>query len=252
MATLTIPDLVDVQTWPQPSPVVKQLASLLLTHPEKLEQLDLDLLERDLHAEYELLEEQRSELSALYWLQTHTKTENKHHEKQGLKFKSPFPKKTYFNPLFDWLKTTERGFIPKSREMITSLSVLGYGAHAAQWRRAEVIVQCDSEGKAKELVHMAQVYYEEQPAWLKRLHPLEQPPSGLAITWRDGGRVIGLPSGEHKIRLFHPTIYIMDEVAFLPEAEGCFNYAQPVCQQIIGISSAGPGWFGVQCQRPPA
>jgi len=53
----------------------------------------------------------------------------------------------------------------------------------------------------------------------------------------------------NKIRLYHPTRYIMDEAAFLPEAEQCYNAAHPVSQQIIGISSAGPGWFGDECSR---
>jgi len=53
----------------------------------------------------------------------------------------------------------------------------------------------------------------------------------------------------NKIRLYHPTRYVMDEAAFLPEAEQCYNAANPVAQQIIAISSAGPGWFGDQCTR---
>lgn len=237
-------------TWPQPPDHVVQLCRLLATNPAALDQVDLDQLDKDLQVEYELLEDKRCETSALYWLQTHTKTENKHAEKQGVPFKAPFPRKSYFKPLFAYLKSESRLFIPKSREMVTSLAVMGYGTHAAQWRKAEVVVQCDSEDKAKELVHHCQIYYEEQPAWLKKRHPLVSRPSSDTITWRSGGRVIGLPSGEHKIRLYHPTIYILDEASFLPEAEGCYNYASPVCGQIIAISSAGPGWFGNQCVRP--
>jgi hypothetical protein len=237
-------------TWPQPPDYVRQLAKAVLKNPAVLDQLDVEQLESDLLAEHEQLEEQRSAQSALYWLQNHTATENKHHEKQGLPFKAPLPRKSYFKPLFQHLKSEKRLFVPKSREMITSLCVLGYGTHAAQWRKAEVVVQCDSEDKAKELVGHGEVYYENQPSWLKKRHPLQCKPSATALVWKDGGRLIGLPSGEHKIRLYHPTIYILDECAFLPEAEGCFNYASPVCQQIIGISSAGPGWFGTQCARP--
>lgn len=237
-------------TWPQPPDYVQQLAKAVLKNPQALDQLDIDQLEADLLAEHEELEEQRCKASFLYWLQNHTATENKHHEKQGLPFKAALPKKSYFKVLAQYLKSERRLFIPKSREMITSLFVMGYGTSAAQWRSAEVVVQCDSEDKAQELVHHGEVYYESQPAWLKRRHPLASKPSKQALIWRDGGRLIGLPSGEHKIRLFHPTIYILDEASFLPEAEGCFNYASPVCQQIIAISSAGPGWFGSQCVRP--
>jgi hypothetical protein len=60
---------------------------------------------------------------------------------------------------------------------------------------------------------------------------------------------MALPSGEDKVRLYHPTLYEMDEAAFLPEAQQCYDAAEPVAHQIIAISSAGPGWFGLQCGR---
>lgn len=122
-----------------------------------------------------------------------------------------------------------------------------YAAHRAQWFKAEVIVQTDSEEKATELVGYANCLYRYQPDWLKARHPLNGQASTLNIEWQSGGRVHGIPKGVNKIRLFHPTIYIMDEAAFLPEAEQCYNAAQPVAKQIIAISSAGPGWFGDEC-----
>jgi hypothetical protein len=69
------------------------------------------------------------------------------------------------------------------------------------------------------------------------------------MEWADGGRIFGIPKGEHKVRMWHPTIYVMDEAAFLPEAEQCYNAAHPVAKQIIAISSAGPGWFGDECSQ---
>ena len=245
--------------WPQPPTWLRQIAGAIAANPElAFERLGADgikQLELDIAAEYEQLEDARCEVSAYYWLTTHTKTENKHHEKQNLPFKAPLPKKSYLKMLFKYLQdiknwSVPRFFIPKSREMITSLSVLGYCAHASQYRKAESIVQCDSEDKAKELVHHAVVNYEEQPAWLRKLHPLKRRPNDMEIEWMDGGRLIGIPSGEHKIRLYHPTIYVLDEAAFQPGAEGCYNYALPVAQEIIVVSSAGPGWFGGQCARP--
>lgn len=124
-----------------------------------------------------------------------------------------------------------------------------HAVHQAQWYKAEAIVQTDSEEKAKQLISYAACLYRNQPDWLKGMHALSQDPSLLSVEWKDGGRVFGIPKGEHKIRMFHPTIYIMDEAAFLPEAEACYNAAAPVCRQIIAISSAGPGWFADQCQR---
>jgi hypothetical protein len=47
--------------------------------------------------------------------------------------------------------------------------------------------------------------------------------------------------------MYHPTKYVMDEAAFLPAAEACFNAVHPVAMQIIAISTAALGWFGDQC-----
>lgn len=185
--------------------------------------------------------------NALYWAQNWTKTENPHYEAQGLEHLARFPRKSYFDVLFAYLATWPRIFIPKTREMITSWSVMAHATHRAQWHKAEVVVQTDSEDKAKQLVGYAECLYRNQEPWLRERHPLAGEASQLSIEWKSGGRVFGIPKGEHKIRMYHPTIYIMDEAAFLPEAEQCFNAAHPVANQIIAVSSAGPGWFGDEC-----
>lgn len=123
-----------------------------------------------------------------------------------------------------------------------------WATHQAQWFKAEVIVQADSEDKAKELVGYADCLYRNQDTWLRARHRLAGDASQLTLNWADGGRVMGLPKGEHKIRVHHPTIVIFDEAAFLAEAQQCYDATHPVAGQIIAISSAGPGWFGDQCQ----
>lgn len=198
---------------------------------------------------WEAIRDERCRRSALYWAQTYTRTENPHYLEQGLDYRARFPRKSYFDVLFRYLSENERIFVPKTREMVTSWSVMAYATHRAQWFKAEVVVQTDSEDKAKQLVAYAECLYRNQNDFLKVLHPLAGEASQLSIEWKDGGRVFGIPKGEHKIRMFHPTIYIMDEAAFLPEAEQCYNAAHPVAKQIIAISSAGPGWFGDECSQ---
>lgn len=195
----------------------------------------------------EAIRNERCKRDALYWAQTYTRTENPHYREQGLEFRERFPNKSYFRVLFDYLSAKKRIFVPKTREMVTSWSVMAYAAHQAQWFRAEVVVQTDSEDKAKKLVGYAECLYRNQEPWLKVLHPLAGEASQLSLTWAEGGKVFGIPSGENKIRMYHPTLYIMDEAAFLPEAQQCYDAAQPVAKQIIAISSAGPGWFGDEC-----
>jgi hypothetical protein len=62
----------------------------------------------------------------LHSLTTLTQTENPQYEEQGLPFKSPFPKKSYFVPLFaEFLAKPKLLYIPKSRTMMTSWAAMG-------------------------------------------------------------------------------------------------------------------------------
>jgi len=226
---------------------------------EGLSAEDLEALERELEEAvgFAAQKEQSEQLDldakcaadALFWLQNLTATENPKHQEQGLPYKAPFPRKSYFAPLFEEFRRARRLFIPKTREMLTSWCVMGDSTHRAQWERWFVVVQTDAEKKAEELIGYARALYDNQPDWMKKLHPLSGQPSQTKIEWQAGGRLLAIPAGVNKIRLYHPTRYVMDEAAFLPEAEACYNAAAPVAQQIIAISSAGPGWFGDQCAK---
>jgi len=132
--------------------------------------------------------------------------------------------------------------------MLTSWCVMGDSTHRAQWHKWFTVCQTDSEDKAAELIEYCRQLYDNQEPWLKARFPLKGR-STFELQWEDGGRVMTIPKGVNKIRMFHPTRYVMDEAAFLPEAQQCYDAAHPVCQQIIAISSAGPGWFGNQCSR---
>ena len=185
---------------------------------------------------------------ALFWLRNYTLTENEQYQKEGLPFKHPFPHKKYFDLLFHYLATCPILFIPKSRDMMTSWSAVGWGSHQGQFQRATTVVQTESEDKAKQLVKYSGILYENQPEWLKQKYPLISR-STLHLEWKNGGRFFGIPCGETKIRIHHPTIYIMDEASFLPGAQALYDAAHPVAGQIIAISSAKDSWFMNQCSR---
>ena len=196
----------------------------------------------------EAIRDERCKRDPLYWLQNHTCTENPHYLQQGLEYRAPFPRKSYFIPLFEAFRAHERLFLPKTREMLTSWCVMGDSAHRAQWFKWFTVCQTESENKAAELVDYVRQLWENQAPWLKNRHKLKVQ-STFEIEWEAGGRVMSIPKGVNKIRLYHPTRYVMDEAAFLPEAEQCYNAAHPVAKQIIAISSAGPGWFGDECSN---
>lgn len=195
-----------------------------------------------------IVEEWRCESDALYWLRIHTLTENEQYLQEGREFKAAFPDKQYFDILFKYLAERDRLFIPKSRDMMTSWSAVGWGANRAQFHKATVVVQTESEDKAKKLVKYASILHHNQADWMKARHPLSID-STLHLAYKDGGEFFGIPCGESKIRIHHPTIMILDEASFLPGAEALYNAAHPVAGQIIAISSAGEGWFMNECER---
>lgn len=228
-----------------PSPIDVADLQRLLAYFETLSSDVQDALEAEI---YEQLDS-KCDQDPLYWAQNCTLTENPKYLEQGLPFKAPFPRKSYFQPLFSHFLSEPRLFVPKTREMLTSWCVMVFCTNRSQWAKSFCVVQTDSEEKAKDLIRYCRILYENQPQWLKQRHPLKSDPSQTQMEWASGGRILAIPKGENKIRLFHPTIYVMDEAAFLPEAEACYNAAHPVAQQIIAISSAGPGWFGNECTR---
>ncbi len=189
------------------------------------------------------------EAGPLLFLTQYTATENPQHEQQGLPFLGPFPRRSYFVPLFqEFLNKHKCLFVPKSRTMMTSLSAMGFSASRAQWHREETVVQTANEDKCGHLIDYVRAFWEHQPEWLKQRHPLKRR-SAFAIAWQGGGEVASIPSGADKIRAFHPTWYVQDESAFLPEGEEALSAVFPTGARIICISSAAPGWFGDQCSR---
>ena len=193
----------------------------------------------------------------LYWMQNHTKTHDEHWLEKGTKPDSPFPDKPYFPWLVWHLMNDRRQFIPKSREMMATWLLIGYGAWKAQFfPTVQVIVQTQKDEKVVDLIKgrgtpgYARTLYEQQPAWLKGRHPLTKAMKDLPedlISWANGSSIRGVPKGADQIRQYHPTIVIFDEAAHLDEFRESYGAAEPVCSQIIAVSSAAPSFFGDIC-----
>lgn len=195
----------------------------------------------------------------LYWLQNHTKTFDEHWQKKGTQPYAKFPNKPYMPWLFNLFLTSERLFIPKSREMMVSWAVIGYAVWLCQFfERTRVIVQAQKLEKVIDLVSgrgnpgYARTLYEQQDQFLKDLHPLVKPSAempGDMLAWANGSTLHGVPSGADQIRQYHPTVYIADEAAYLDDFEQSYGAAHPVAGQIIAVSSAAPSWFGDICEE---
>lgn len=184
----------------------------------------------------------------LLWLEQHTRTHDSHwREAHATSPYRPFPDKPYFNPLVELIQQEPVLFIEKSRDMMISWLCVGFFTHAAMVNEhREVLFQSQKEDKAAELVDYAKTLYDQQDEALKRRFPLTKSireQAALKLEFANGSRIIGIPEGADQIRSYHPWGLLMDEAAFQPEAGEAYDAAVPVCQKIIVVSSAGPGWF---------
>lgn len=191
----------------------------------------------------------------LYWLQNLTRTIDDHALAKGTPSRAPFPRKGYFRPLMGKLlypiihpsPDCYSTFFPKSREMLTSWTICGYIAWLCQWRPGTVVVvQTLKETKAEELLRYCAILAENQEQFLRDRHPVTRSVA-LQLEWANDSRVFGIPGGENQVRMFHPFLMVFDEMAFMEDAQACYDAVKPVAKQIIGVSSAHPGWFGDMC-----
>jgi hypothetical protein len=178
----------------------------------------------------------------------HTRTRDSHWRETGATTPyRPFPAKAYFAVVIEQICNQPVLFIEKSRDMMISWLSVGFFTHAAMTNQErEVLFQSQKEDKAAELIDYAKTLYEQQDEPLKRRFPLAKPlkeQSALKLEFANGSRIIGIPEGADQIRSYHPWGLLMDEAAFQPEAGEAYDAAVPVCQKIIVVSSAGPGWF---------
>jgi hypothetical protein len=187
------------------------------------------------------------ECGPLLWLTRYTKTENPQYEEQGVPFLAGFPRKSYFVPLFEaFLARHPKLYVPKSRTMMTSWAAAGFATWAAQWKQEEVVIQTMNEDKALHLIDYASQLLRYQEPGLSRLHPIKKQ-NVSSIVWEHGGAVDAIAGGADAIRSFHPSLYIMDEAAHIPEGEESLNAVIPSQARIISISTASAGWFGDAC-----
>jgi len=130
--------------------------------------------------------------------------------------------------------------------MMTSWSAAVFAAWSAQWKHEETVIQALNEDRALHLIDYVRQLVDHQDPGLSRLHPIERR-SAFTIAWEGGGEVAAIPGGKDAIRAFHPTLYLQDESAFVPEGEAALGAVMPTGARFICISTAAPGWFGNMC-----
>lgn len=235
--------------------LIDELASLSLEQLQSLSPDDLaeaeSLVEIHSHEKLNsLLREESASFHAgpLLWLTQHTRTENPNYQQQGLEYRAPLPRKSYFMPLLGSFLNANRLLVPKTREMLTSLCAVGYATWRAQFFQWDCLIQSWRLETTKEVCDYAAAFWRNQDPWLKARYPLEsKDPLNYELQFVHGGRVKAIPGGADKVRGFHPTLVIFDEFSIMEDAEQCWNTAGPVTQFMIGIGTARPGWMGDEC-----
>ncbi len=194
----------------------------------------------------------------LHWAQNYTATIDEHAMDKGTDPTMPFPQLEYFQWLWVAMVKSRRLFIPKSRQMMTSWLVAAYCTWLCQYHPSVMcLVQTQNEQKVKRLLMYSKTLYDNQPLWLRVMHPLkggatssaDLSQSATAQIWENRSSVVGVPGGAHQIRSYHPSVLVFDEGAHLIEAREAYDTAAPVVPKIIDISSAGPGFFQEMCDE---
>ena len=183
------------------------------------------------------------------WVTEYTQTFNEHWVEEGRPSPyEPFPRKSYFRPVFDILEIERIVWFEKSRDMMLSWSCVAFLTLKVMCvAQRGVIFQTQKYDKAIGLVEYAKCLYRRQPDWLRDAFPLAKPLENQPkdyLEFANGSYVLGIPGGRDQLRGHHPWGYLNDETAFQPEAGECYNEAlSAVKGKIILNSSAGPGWY---------
>lgn len=215
--------------------------------------LRLSLIEQS-KPSLELAERAREATRDAYlWVTQRTKTYNEQWVKQGRS--SPyesFPsakERPDLPPIFELLASDESVlWFEKSRTMMESWACVAYlTVNAMTVPLRGVVLQCQKEEKARQLIKYVKCLYSQQEQWLQDQFPLSKPlhsQSDLSCHWGTGGYVVGIPGGADQMRSYHPWAVYNDESSFQPDAGECYNeYLAAGPEKIIFCSSAGPGWY---------
>lgn len=168
----------------------------------------------------------------------------------------PFTIFPYIEPIVKtWLRE-KIVFIEKSRDMmVTWLIVTLYTWDTLFHKNRENIFQSDDASKALDLVERGFFIWENQPAFLREVHPASishgNSRSGILRVPSLKSIIYGFPQGPDQVRQFHPSGIFQDEAAFQIEAEQAFTACKPAIQaggRFTAVSSANPGWF-MKCCR---
>lgn len=183
------------------------------------------------------------------WVTEHTRTYNKHWQKEGRpRPDEHFPKEEYFELMFAGFDLEDIIWTEKSRDLMVSWACVAYlTLQAMKMPYCGVLLQTQKDKKVIQLVDYAKTLWRNSDPRIKARFPLAKPIERMAdheLNFANGSYVVGIPGGSDQIRSYHPWAYLNDESSFQPDAGECYNEAiAAVAGKIIFNSSAAPGWY---------
>ncbi len=185
-----------------------------------------------------------------WWLIEFPLTQDSHDLENPFK---KFPRKEYLKKITEIFLREKLLLVPKSRQMLITWLMVALHVHQAQFfAGCEIFLQSKKEDDAKDLIARAKTLYERQPVWLLRM--LERKDGRVVkpvfkteqITFANGSFIRGVPQGPDQLRSKTASAIMMDEAAFMVEAEDAFIASKPTIDgggRMVLVSSANPGFF---------
>lgn len=164
----------------------------------------------------------------------------------------PFPReKNYLKTVLDVIDNNRLIAIPKSRRMFVTWLLAAYDCWSARFHANHAILwQAQNQEKSAYVLDKRCSFIEDhlQTEQLKKPYSCVRTTVGLIgrITYNDTKSWIqGVPQGADVFRSYTPSILVMDECDFQPEAPAALAAAMPLAEKgaklILVSTSNGPG-----------
>jgi hypothetical protein len=144
----------------------------------------------------------------------------------------------------EWM--TERySLVLKARQIGWSTLVANYALWLAFfWPDQLIVMLSRKDDDAVKLLGKADYAYKRLPEWMRERGPKRKTQNVKDITFDNGSQIDSLPSKEDPARSRTVSLVVVDEWAFLPNAEEAWASIEPIADiggRVIGLSTAN-GW----------
>jgi hypothetical protein len=178
------------------------------------------------------------------WLKNCVFTFDEHDKENPIK---RFPMRPYVEIVANEYENEDILHIPKSRQMSLSWLLMALILHEAQFFGFRLqAVFSKKEDDAFVLVERAKFMWDQQPAWLKNMCPLDRKMKDMQlghIYFQNGSKIRGFAQGKDQIRQYVPSTALLDEAAFQDKLQETYGALVPCAQKIVTMSSADAGFF---------